>query len=87
MFTGSLKGGHLRLPTPTRAKKTGVGDVYTPTSALGTLIFYDCGGYSYTVGENFNAVCGAKQRLSGNNANTAFATDTAENLSISDRCL
>lgn len=59
LLTGSSKERTLALTDPvTGEQKTKVDSLARSLgTALGTLVFYDRGGYAYTVDENFNTVC------------------------------
>lgn len=58
-LTGSSEKRTLALTDPvTGEQKTKVDSLARSLgTALGTLVFYDRGGYAYTVDENFNTVC------------------------------
>ena len=58
-LTGSPEKRTLALTDPvTGEQKTKVDSLARSLgTALGTLVFYDRGGYAYTVDENFNTVC------------------------------
>ena len=59
LLTGSPEKRTLALTDPvTGEQKTKVDSLARSLgTALGTLVFYDRGGYAYTVDENFNTVC------------------------------